>query len=318
MKPDEIAILASVAKARHNTLPVLQNLKLDKTGVGATDLDIYAHYKVKGLPELLLPASEVKARGLQGAIDAQGYIIVNKDDDFPVFPEPKTGSKAVQIDGEIFRHLLKASVVASDDDTRPILTGVQLDGSDKKVTICGTDSYHLYGMELERESYDFKLIIPAKFIQLLKRTRLTEWQMLFGEDVAVFSSGNWTLTTRLIQGNYPDWKKLVPKKAETKIDVTVDQIKQIMKLKPQAGSLNFFEDHIEYMNAQDVKETAPLTKVEKGRGSVELGAVKIVMPLKGNADGIVSLNGRYLLALAETNTLTLYIGEPLAPVIVQG
>ncbi len=319
MKSTDISIVASLASSKN--LPVLDNIKITSSGIISTDLDILIkRIEVIDIKEdILVPSKELKARGIEGAIQAHESIKLNEIDDYPVFEFGQNVTN-VKLTSDVVDHLIKASTHASTDETRPVLTAIWLDGDGQEVTITATDSYRLYSMKLPLK-FEGKINIPASMIKLLKRTRDTDWTMSYNDKYIVFANDNWYIRAVLVAGQVPDWKKLIPKEAKTRVSLSVDQLKNIAKLKPQGGAITIFTDSIEYKNQSDNYEQVPNSaKTEQGQREVELGAVKVIMPLKDPKEGaIVSLNIKYILEMADTKYINLYVGENWHdPVLVEG
>jgi DNA polymerase III subunit beta len=118
--------------------------------------------------------------------------------------------------------VLEASIelvarAASRDDMRPVLTGVFVSGSDSELTMVATDSYRLAVKRTALEAAlggEIEANIPARALRELGRIlsqegaeEATIWLL---ENQAVFAAGPVTLTTRLIDGQFPNFRQLLP------------------------------------------------------------------------------------------------------------
>lgn len=142
-------------------------------------------------------------------------------EDFPSLPEADAAG-AMRIPAKA----LEASIdlvarAASRDDMRPVLTGVFVTAGGKEMTMVATDSYRLAvkRTELEGElSGEIEANIPARALRELSRILSSEG----AEDAAisllanqaVFEAGSVTLTTRLIEGQFPNFRQLLPESYE--------------------------------------------------------------------------------------------------------
>ncbi|HEX6667482.1 MAG TPA: DNA polymerase III subunit beta [Solirubrobacterales bacterium] len=110
---------------------------------------------------------------------------------------------------------------ASRDDMRPVLTGVFVSASGTEMTMVATDSYRLAVKRTELEtalSGDIEANIPARALRELSRIISSEgveettiWLL---PNQAVFEAGSITLTTRLIEGQFPNFRQLLPESYE--------------------------------------------------------------------------------------------------------
>ena len=138
-------------------------------------------------------------------------------EDFPRLPAAEA-EPGLGIPGPV----LEASIelvarAASRDDMRPVLTGVFVTGSGSELTMVATDSYRLAVKRTELESElggELEANIPARALRELGRILATEgaeqatiWLL---ENQAVFAAGSITLTTRLIDGQFPNFRQLLP------------------------------------------------------------------------------------------------------------
>lgn len=117
---------------------------------------------------------------------------------------------------------------ASRDDTRPVLTGVLMRLGPDGITMVATDSYRLAVMQTALEdapSETREAIVPARALQEASRLaaamKVTELEVVIGESQAIFRIGGARLVSRLIDGQFPDYRQLVPEQFEH--DVVFDR-----------------------------------------------------------------------------------------------
>jgi DNA polymerase-3 subunit beta len=142
-------------------------------------------------------------------------------EDFPKLPsaEAEPGLK-------IPAKALEASIdlvarAASRDDMRPVLTGVFVAASGSEMTMVATDSYRLAVKRTELESElggEIDANIPARALRELSRILSSEGvdeaAISLLTNQAVFEAGSITLTTRLIEGQFPNFRQLLPESYE--------------------------------------------------------------------------------------------------------
>ncbi|MFN8216678.1 MAG: DNA polymerase III subunit beta [Solirubrobacterales bacterium] len=138
-------------------------------------------------------------------------------EDFPTLPsateEPGLKLPAPALEASIDL----VARAASRDDMRPVLTGVFVTGSGSELTMVATDSYRLAVKRTELESElggDLEANIPARALRelgrILAQEGVEEATIWLLENQAVFAAGSITLTTRLIDGQFPNFRQLLP------------------------------------------------------------------------------------------------------------
>jgi DNA polymerase III subunit beta len=143
-------------------------------------------------------------------------------DDFPVLSDP--GSEQVSLPGAALVEALRQVVrAASDDDARPLLTGVLLAAEGDGVRLVATDSYRLAMRDVAGtgplpEGAD-QILVPARALGELQRLLAASASKddtsrsvgLSMRDLdATFSLSGVRLTTRLLDGKFPDYRQLIP------------------------------------------------------------------------------------------------------------
>lgn len=136
-------------------------------------------------------------------------------DEFPQLPEP--GGEPVTIESALLADALRQVVpAASSDDSRPVvLTGVLMTAEAGGLRLVATDSYRLAVRDLPGTSVlgeNQHVLIPSKALNELTRVlpSAEEVTLVLGERDARFSIGSITLTTRLIEGEFPNYRGLIP------------------------------------------------------------------------------------------------------------
>src|SRR5215218_47051 len=234
------------------TLPILSNVLLQAHGgeihLTTTDLDVgvrgscEADVEKEGATTLParrlfnivreLPSSEIQidVNGKNAASIRSGQsffkILGLPEEEFPPLPKFED-AKVVTIRQKDLRDgLRKTSYAISTDETRYVLNGVLFSLKDNKLTLVATDGRRLAMVDIELEfpkSHEADIIVPTKAV--------TELGRLLGEDGEVkvsvgsgqiaFDLNNTLLVSKLIEGNYPNYKQVIP--TETKERVTLER-----------------------------------------------------------------------------------------------
>lgn len=155
--------------------------------------------------------------------------------DFPKIPS-SIGPNAFEIDPEVLlKALPKIMYSISSDETRPTLTGalVLFDGS--SLSLVATDGFRLskYSVPLKTKEKNLKVIFPKGVLSELGRITKDE-KLLFeyrkDDKQIVFQIGSIFLSSRVIEGDFPDYEKIIPTSSKLKIGVDKDDLLQSVKL----------------------------------------------------------------------------------------
>jgi DNA polymerase-3 subunit beta len=158
--------------------------------------------------------------------NATFHIRTLRTEDFPPFPEPD-GDSAVSLPVTAFvSTALKVAGSASRDETRPVLTGILVSASDRELRMVATDSYRLSVKETVLEAAlpsGFEVNVPARALQELARVAGHNGE----EDVTVtvrqnqvlFVLGRVILSSRLIDGQFPNYRQLLPDSFEHELRI---------------------------------------------------------------------------------------------------
>ncbi len=306
--------VARVANSR-NTLPILSNVLIktvdNRVCVAATNLNIaITHYigsKVSNKGAITVPArltQDFVGSLPSGVIDltledTKLHISTNKyqstingtlADDYPVMPTIKNGEEWTVSAQTLKKSLQQVIVAASADETRPILTGIYMYTTGGELFAAATDSYRLAEKKIIKLKKEVKLLIPASSIQdLLRILPDTDEQVrvVHDDQQVLFSTGDTELVTRLIEGNYPDYKKLIPGSFAASATLKKSDFINITKVsslfaREAAGSITI-----------ELNKTKSLVQINSIAS--QLGENTAEAEAKVTGDGKITLNSRYIL-----------------------
>ncbi|HVO86477.1 MAG TPA: DNA polymerase III subunit beta [Candidatus Binatia bacterium] len=304
--------VARVASSR-NTLPILSNVLLktenNRLSIAATNLDIaITHYVggkiekdgvttaparlmqdfVSNLPDSVLQL-ETNDNKLHITTDKyQSTINGMPAEDFPVMPAIKSDNLWKLPAKDLKKVLQQVVFSASNDDARPVLTGVYFYTEGGTVTAAATDSYRLAESRVGKSKQPINFLVPASAAADLLRIISDD-----DKDVAIthddqqvlFQAGDVSLVARLIEGNYPDYKKLIPTKFSTSAKLSRADFINIAKIsslfaRESAGSIT--------IKAEDKKVSINSIASQIGENTATADAVV-------TGAGEVTLNSRYLI-----------------------
>ncbi|HSX17885.1 MAG TPA: DNA polymerase III subunit beta [Candidatus Saccharimonadales bacterium] len=307
-----LSTVARVANTR-NTLPILANVLLqtadNRLSISATNLDIAITHRigskiektgsitvparlmqdfVSSLPEGILKL-ELTDNKLHITTDQyQSSINGIVADDFPVMPAISAGSTWKVTAADFKKALSQIVFAASSDDARPVLTGVYFHSSGGEVVVVATDSYRLAEHKLGKNKASVNFLVPGSAAQdLLRIISDTDKEVVVTHDdqQVLFQVGDVSLVARLIEGNYPDYRKLIPTKFATVAKLSRADFLNITKVsalfaRESAGSIT--------IKVEDKKVSINAIASQLGENTAAADA-----DIKGS--GEVTLNSRYLI-----------------------
>lgn len=149
---------------------------------------------------------------------------------FPHLPEIDSQT-TIELDSEVFSELVRETVIAvSNQESRPILTGIHFKLDGDQLTAVATDSHRLSQRIVKlpgntTESYD--IIIPGK--SLIELTRMLDEsvktiKMQVSENQALFTFDDTLFYSRLLEGNYPDTSRLIPTESTTNLEFSASDL----------------------------------------------------------------------------------------------
>jgi DNA polymerase III subunit beta len=273
----------------------------------------------------LLPAGEVtlEHRAEEGVArlacgSASYQLNTYGPEDFPRLPEIDADS-AFAVDREAFLDTVaRVGRSASRDESRPVLTGILVRFAGEKLVMAATDSYRLSVKETELSrgpGSEVEAIVPARALQELARigqagadetiaVGVQENQIVFGVD------GVW-LTARRIDGQFPNYKQLLPEQFEVEVQLPREELLDVVRrtglLAQRKSPLRLrFENGELTVSAQtqDVGEARESLPVDYGGETMEIGF---------NADFL-----RDGLESVTEDTVRLKLISPLRPGLIHG
>ena len=333
---------------RRNTIPILSNVLLQAEGGGltltATDLDIEIsetapadvsrkgsatasaltlYEIVRRLPEgaqVRLELQQEEGRLQVSAGRSQFALAVLPEADFPTLA---TGDLGVQFSiptADIVRLFDKARFAMSQEETRYYLNGVYLhafvDGAARQLRAAATDGHRLARLEAPLPAGADKMpgvIVPRKAVAEIGRLLADAEETVsiaVSETKIRFGYGAGRLTSKLIDGTFPDYERVIPKnnpnvmRAETKdFAQAVDRVATISADRTRSIKLAVENDRLRLT----------VNNPEAGSALEELSVDYSGEPIE------IGFNARYLLDIAsqvDGQTMTFKLADPASPSIV--
>jgi DNA polymerase III subunit beta len=167
---------------------------------------------------------------------ARFHIRTLRGEDFPAFPEP-SAEDSVAVPAQAFvETVLKVANSASRDETRPVLTGILVSAADRELRMVATDSYRLSVKETQLEqplAAGFEANVPAQALQELARLvqQLEGEELIVGvrQNQVVFQVGGVVLSSRLIDGQFPNYRQLLPESYEHELRIAGGELTDVVR-----------------------------------------------------------------------------------------
>ena len=236
-------------------------------------------------------------------------------EDFPRLPETE-GIDLHDIDREtLLETVSRVSRSASRDESRPVLTGVLVRFEPGKLVMAATDSYRLSVKEtaVDATGLELEAIVPARALTELARIAAEADKLELGvhENQVVFGTGDAWLTTRRIDGQFPNYKQLVPEAFEYEVSIGRDELLDVVRrvsVMAQRNSplrLRFGDGELAVSaQTQDVGEARESLPVAFSGEPLEIGFNAEFL-----RDGIESVTGEQV---------KLKLISPLRPAVLEG
>jgi len=235
------------------TLPILSNVLLQATDgqlrFTTSDLDVGIRSAVEVSVEkpgattlparrLLSIVRELPASEITVEVDSKNVASIRSgpsffkilglpEEEFPPLPKFENAKTFTLRQKDLKDALKKTAYAISTDETRYVLNGILFSFRDNKLTLVATDGRRLALVDIELEfprSHEGDVIIPSKAVGEMARllTDDGEIKISLGENQAAFEVNGTLLVSKLIEGNYPNYRQVIP--GETKERVTLERV----------------------------------------------------------------------------------------------
>ena len=242
-----------------------------------------------------LPKTEINL-GLQNnklKISAGNYksiINTTPPDEFPILPKIKSNTK-LTLNINLFKEAATQTIiVAGNDTTRPILTGLYLYTLDGNLYITATDGYRLAERKITKYENQINAIIPAATINDVLRVineEISEIELKINEEQIEFKIGTTIITSRLIDGKFINYRELIPKRTENSAILDRNEFLRIVKItelfaRESAGSIIIKTD----FKKQLLKINSITSEIGENSAEIEGEIV---------GENTITLNSKYLI-----------------------
>jgi DNA polymerase III subunit beta len=167
---------------------------------------------------------------------AKFHLRTLRAEDFPTLPDMSAGTRLALPCKAFVDTALQVARSASKDETRPVLTGVLISATGQELTMVATDSYRLSvkhtTVEAQLEA-PLEANVPARALQELARiaqaVEQAELAVSLGQSQIVFEIGDVVLSSRLIDGQFPNYRQLLPESVEHELRLDSAEIVEVVR-----------------------------------------------------------------------------------------
>jgi len=265
--------------------------------VGATTLPARRLFTIiRELPSSEI-AIEVDGKNAASIRSGQSFfkILGLPEEEFPPLPKFENAKVVTMRQKDLYDGLRKTAYAISTDETRYVLNGVLFSFKENKLTLVATDGRRLAMLDIELEfprSHEGEIIVPTKAVTELQRLLKDDGEVKIsvGSGQIAFDLNNTLLVSKLIEGNYPNYKQVIPSEAKERVtlerETFLNSLRRVSLLasdKSNSIKLNFSKNNIEITaNTPEVGEARESLPVAyKGRDfSIAFNPEFLMAPLR--------------------------------------
>lgn len=337
--------IVSKAITPNTTLPVLNNILLKaedkKLHFAATNLEVAIEYfipaEVKSEGAITIPAKlissyisllkdeKVEISLLEGetvqikSSTSQTKMKGINSNEFPVIPKVEK-ENTIKVDTKELEAAITQTVFsASTNTSRPVLSGVLFDVDKDVVRVVATDSYRLAEKTIKLKvasTVTTQCIVPARTVmelgKILSRAEDKDVEVNISKNQALFIVGDVRLMSRLIEGKFPPYGKIIPKSTKTKLEVLSEDLANVVRRVSLFAREN--NNSIKISATNDGKLNVSTDETKVGEEKAELSA-KV-----DGENNKIALNAQYLLDVlnyVQSDKVVLEVDDKLSPAVVR-
>lgn len=335
-----LGLLSRVASAR-TPLPILSNILIRATKgsleLAATNLEVAivckTNSKIEEEGSVAVPAKllhdfvaqlpkdltvNLVFEGTKLFITAGSYsshIQGSNTEDFPALPKI-TKESSLTLNTELLKNALdKTMLAASHDETRPVLGGIYFHTNDGKLFVAATDGYRLAEFEVTQTKETIHAIVPSSTLQdvlrIIQDSDSDEIKLQFDEGQFGAVSESVQLVSRLIDGQYPAYRQLIPEQSDIEFTINKNEFLTAAKLaglfaRESGGSIN--------LSASEDDQAVTISSIASQVGD---NSSAIKSTVSGSGDVVV--NVRYLtdaLNCFDSETINFRFSGAISPCVL--
>ncbi|MGM0501537.1 MAG: DNA polymerase III subunit beta [Bacillota bacterium] len=335
---------AAKAVSSKTTLPILSGVLLetvdDKIKLVGTDLEIgiecFVNAEIISEGSIVLPAKYLTS--IVRELPAEEIILTTEDsnntsqikcgnsqfnihgspaDEFPLLPEVDSGINFSLEQNKLKEIINQIEFAVSDDESKPFLNGGLFLVTEQMIKVVATDTYRLAYRENEIEDKDLNIdqfIVPRKTLNELNKLLTDseeEVNINITENQALFNFSGISIVSRLIEGQFPNYKQVIPDKNKT--TATIDK-NELLHATKRAALLAKQDSNIIKINLKSDKLVITANTPEVGQAYEE-----VPIELTGEETEI-AFNAQYLidcLKVISEDKVNLELSGSLSPGVIK-
>jgi DNA polymerase-3 subunit beta len=344
VKDELVSKLATVARgvSSRTTVLVLGGIQLraeaGRLHLAATDMEVSLRASVEAqvsdeglvvVPGRLLldiarslPDSEVsiehrpeEAVVVVSAGTANYRLHTYSSEDFPRLPEIDAVALHAVDQDALVETIGRVGRSASRDESRPVLTGILVRFEPGRMVMAATDGYRLAVKETPVEGTlpELEAIIPSRALQELARIAAgaTDVQLGLQENHVVFGADGTWLTTRRIDGQFPNYRQLLPEQFEHELLMAREEVLEVVRRVSLMAQRN---SPLRLRFAEGELTVSAITQ--------DVGEARESLPAPYNADPLeIGFNAEFLrdgLESVDSDSVKFKLISPLRPAVLEG
>jgi DNA polymerase III subunit beta len=236
-------------------------------------------------------------------------------EDFPRLPELDPATLHTVDRDALVETVARVGRSASRDESRPVLTGILVRFEPGKIVMAATDSYRLAVKEtlVEGTLPELEAIIPARALQELSRIAAgaDELQLGLQENHVVFGADDTWLTTRRIDGQFPNYRQLLPEQFEHVLTMPREETLEVVRRVSLMAQRN---SPLRLRFAEGELTVSAVTQ--------DVGEARESLPAPYNGDAMeIGFNAEFLrdgLDSVDSESVKFKLISPLRPAVLEG
>lgn len=231
LPPNEISVLKNF-QGKNNTIPVLDYFKVQGNKVLASNLETFITIKNTNLKDGLYQIRD-------NAVEFDPTYTLSS---YEEYPNPRDRSEKrieFSINSDVLLHYVKIALeYNSDDELRPVMTGILFDYNQGKMYIVSTDAHKLLKInitefiEIDKDQKDFQFILSEnnllKFLDNVDDSKIT---ISSTKELAIFENDEFIFESRLIDGKYPAYNQVISAFKNKKLTINIKDLFNCIKSK---------------------------------------------------------------------------------------
>lgn len=333
------------AISQNTTLPVLNNVLLKTEGnklhFAGTNLEIAiqcffpAEVKVEGaitVPAKLLISyvSLLKDEKVELFVDESNTLQIKAPssqtkikgisaEEFPIIPTVAKDQFFVVSRKDLDLAIAQTVFAAATNTARPVLSGILFDLNKEVLKLVATDSYRLAEKKVvlkEKVGFDLQSIVPSRTVgelgKIIAKSSAEEIEITVSKNQILFVVGDTKMVSRLIEGKFPEYEKIIPHSSKTRVDVKTDELSLVVRRVALFAREN--NNNIKCSVTNDGKLTISTDETKVGEEKAEISG-----KVEGENNKI-ALNSQYLLDALnyiQADEVTIDLDDKLSPAVIR-